>query len=187
MAHTAALTPAVLGAVVLSAEVLVVAVLTAVDPSAAAHVEVALMVEFRTEAVHMVVVRTDMADVAKSKFQDPDLGIHHTPYFAHWFSIIYCLDGLVHDTVAYSQHLLFWECRPDIGDEFACPGKQVFQCFHIVGPHLTLQTGDITAREVAPVSFPQQGGCDDAVLIQFALRLSLHDLTHIIHRLTVSD
>ena len=83
------------------------AVLTAVDPSAAAHVEVALMVEFRTEAVHtvevhMVVVRTDMADVAKSKFQDPDLGIHHTPYFAHWFSIIYCLDGLVHDTVAYS-------------------------------------------------------------------------------------
>ena len=83
--------------------------------------EVAHIAEDLTEVALMV-----MAAIAKSEFQHPDLSIHHTLDFVHWFSIIYCLDGLVHDTMAYSQHLLSWECLLDIGDEFACPGKKVF-------------------------------------------------------------
>ena len=90
-------------------------------PSVEAHVEVpSAVVPTAVEDL------TDTVDAAKSQFQHPHLCIHHALHFVHWFSIIYCLNGLVDDTVANSQHLLSWECLLDIGDEFASPGKQVF-------------------------------------------------------------
>lgn len=88
--------------------------------------EVVPMVAVPMVAALTVVVLTATAVIAKSEFQHSYLCIHHASNFAHWFSIIYCLDGLVNDSMAYSQHLLSWECLLDIGDEFSCPGKQVF-------------------------------------------------------------
>ena len=128
--------------------------------------------------------------------------------------------------MAYSQHLLSWECRLDIGDEFASPGKKVFQCLDIIGPYFALQTGDKATCKTAPVTLTEQRGSQhfqlvglgndaggihrtlqvagqhdidlavfprltqltgltEAILIQFALRLSLHDLIGIIHRFTM--
>ena len=66
----------------------------------AVHTEVAHIAEDLTEVVLMEVVLMVMAAIAKSEFQHPDLSIHHTPDFVHWFSIIYCLDGLVHNAMA---------------------------------------------------------------------------------------
>ena len=39
--------------------------------------------EVHMEEVHMVAALTAMAAIAKSEFQHPHLGIHHTTYFAH--------------------------------------------------------------------------------------------------------
>jgi hypothetical protein len=41
------------------------------------------MVAALTEVDHMEVDLTAMAAIAKSEFQHPHLGIHHTTYFAH--------------------------------------------------------------------------------------------------------
>lgn len=41
------------------------------------------MVAALTEVDHMEVALTAMAAIAKSEFQHPHLGIHHTTYFAH--------------------------------------------------------------------------------------------------------
>ena len=73
-----------------------------------------------------IVVAQEWADTVNSELQHPHLSIHHALYFAHWFLIIYCLDGLVDNPMAYSQHLLSWIGISDISDELACPGKKVF-------------------------------------------------------------
>ena len=73
-----------------------------------------------------IVVVQEWADIVNSEFQHPHLSIHHALHFAHWFLIIYCLDGLVDNPMAYSQHLLSWIGISDISDELACPGKKVF-------------------------------------------------------------
>ena len=54
--------------------------LTAVHTAAAQGVDslAAHMVEVLTEVAHMA-----MAVIAKSELEHPDLGIHHTTYFAH--------------------------------------------------------------------------------------------------------
>lgn len=118
--HAAVVLAAAVPSVVLAAAVPLAEALVEV-PSVEAHVEVpSAVVPTAVEDL------TDTVDAAKSQFQHPHLCIHHALHFVHWFSIIYCLNGLVDDTVANSQHLLSWECLLDIGDEFASPGKQVF-------------------------------------------------------------
>lgn len=47
------------------------------------HMEEVHMVAALTEVDHMEVDLTAMAAIAKSEFQHPHLGIHHTTYFAH--------------------------------------------------------------------------------------------------------
>lgn len=54
-----------------------IAVVRGVD-SQVAHTVVVL-----TEAAHTEVARMAMAVIANSEFKHPDLGIHHTTYFAH--------------------------------------------------------------------------------------------------------
>jgi len=115
--HAVAVASAVL-AVAVASVVLAVADLTAV---ASAHMA-ALTVAVPT-ATAMV---QEWADIVNSEFQHPHLSIHHALHFAHWFLIIYCLDGLVDNPMAYSQHLLSWIGISDISDELACPGKKVF-------------------------------------------------------------
>ena len=120
-----AATSAVLATVDIAAAsaVHVVVALTAV---ASAHMA-ALTVAVPTAVALMgIVVAQEWADIVNSEFQHPHLSIHHALYFAHWFLIIYCLDGLVDNPMAYSQHLLSWIGISDISDELACPGKKVF-------------------------------------------------------------
>ena len=114
----------------------VVAVVSVVHAVAVASVVLAVADLTVAVSVHMVVptavVLTDIvvvqewADIVNSEFQHPHLCIHHALHFAHWFLIIYCLDGLVDNPMAYSQHLLSWIGISDISDELACPGKKVF-------------------------------------------------------------
>lgn len=72
-----------------SAAVLIAAVLAVVSLTAVAdHVEAVRLVAdhaaVRTAvAGHAAAVHTDMADVAKSELQHPDLSIHHSLNFAH--------------------------------------------------------------------------------------------------------
>jgi hypothetical protein len=116
--------------------VLAVAVASAVHAVAVASVVLAVADLTVAVSVHMVVptavalmgivVAQEWADIVNSEFQHPHLSIHHALYFAHWFLIIYCLDGLVDNPMAYSQHLLSWIGISDISDELACPGKKVF-------------------------------------------------------------
>ena len=116
--------------------VLAVSVASAVHAVAVASVVLAVADLTVAVSVHMVVptavVLTDIvvvqewADIVNSEFQHPHLSIHHALHFAHWFLIIYCLDGLVDNPMAYSQHLLSWIGISDISDELACPGKKVF-------------------------------------------------------------
>ena len=112
------------------------AVASAVHAVAVASVVLAVADLTVAVSVHMVVptavalmgivVAQEWADIVNSEFQHPHLSIHHALYFAHWFLIIYCLDGLVDNPMAYSQHLLSWIGISDISDELACPGKKVF-------------------------------------------------------------
>ena len=114
----------------------VVAVVSVVLAVAVASVVLAVADLTVAVSVHMVVptavalmgivVAQEWADIVNSEFQHPHLSIHHALYFAHWFLIIYCLDGLVDNPMAYSQHLLSWIGIFDISDELACPGKKVF-------------------------------------------------------------
>ena len=114
----------------------VVAVVSVVLAVAVASVVLAVADLTVAVSVHMVVptavalmgivVAQEWADIVNSEFQHPHLSIHHALYFAHWFLIIYCLDGLVDNPMAYSQHLLSWIGISDISDELACPGKKVF-------------------------------------------------------------
>ena len=116
--------------------VLAVSVASAVHAVAVASVVLAVADLTVAVSVHMVVptavvlmgivVAQEWADIVNSEFQHPHLSIHHALYFAHWFLIIYCLDGLVDNPMAYSQHLLSWIGISDISDELACPGKKVF-------------------------------------------------------------
>ena len=116
--------------------VLAVAVASAVHAVAVASVVLAVAALTAVVSAHMaaltVAVPTatameqEWADIVNSEFQHPHLSIHHALHFAHWFLIIYCLDGLVDNPMAYSQHLLSWIGISDISDELACPGKKVF-------------------------------------------------------------
>jgi len=47
------------------------------------HTVVVLAEVVHMEVVHMEVVHMAMAVIAKSELEHPDLGIHHTTYFAH--------------------------------------------------------------------------------------------------------
>ena len=114
----------------------VVAVASAVHAVAVASVVLAVADLTVAVSVHMavptavvltdIVVVQEWADIVNSEFQHPHLSIHHALHFAHWFLIIYCLDGLVDNPMAYSQHLLSRIGISDIGDELASPGKEVF-------------------------------------------------------------
>ena len=105
----------------------------AVAAASAVHVVVALTAVASAHMAALTVavptataMEQEWADIVNSEFQHPHLSIHHALYFAHWFLIIYCLDGLVDNPMAYSQHLLSWIGISDISDELACPGKKVF-------------------------------------------------------------
>ena len=123
-------------AVAVVSVVLAVSVASAVHAVAVASVVLAVADLTVAVSVHMavptavalmgIVVAQEWADIVNSEFQHPHLSIHHALYFAHWFLIIYCLDGLVDNPMAYSQHLLSWIGISDISDELACPGKKVF-------------------------------------------------------------
>lgn len=123
-------------AVAVVSVVLAVSVASAVHAVAVASVVLAVADLTVAVSVHMavptavalmgIVVAQEWADIDNSEFQHPHLSIHHALYFAHWFLIIYCLDGLVDNPMAYSQHLLSWIGISDISDELACPGKKVF-------------------------------------------------------------
>ena len=135
---TIAATSAVLATedMVAASAVLAVAVASAVHAVAVASVVLAVADLTVAVSVHMavptavvltdIVVVQEWADIVNSEFQHPHLSIHHALHFAHWFLIIYCLDGLVDNPMAYSQHLLSWIGISDISDELACPGKKVF-------------------------------------------------------------
>ena len=114
-------------AVAVASVVLAVAVASAVHAVADLTVAVSVHMVVPTAVALMgIVVAQEWADIVNSEFQHPHLSIHHALYFAHWFLIIYCLDGLVDNPMAYSQHLLSWIGISDISDELACPGKKVF-------------------------------------------------------------
>lgn len=123
-------------AVAVVSVVLAVSVASAVHAVAVASVVLAVADLTVAVSVHMavptavalmgIVVAQEWADIVNSEFQHPHLSIHHALYFAHWFLIIYCLDGLVDNPMAYSQHLLSWIGISDISDELACPGKKFF-------------------------------------------------------------
>ena len=135
---TIAATSAVLATedMVAASAVLAVAVASAVHAVAVASVVLAVADLTVAVSVHMVVptavalmgivVAQEWADIVNSEFQHPHLSIHHALHFAHWFLIIYCLDGLVDNPMAYSQHLLSRIGISDIGDELTSPGKEVF-------------------------------------------------------------
>jgi len=114
-------------AVAVASVVLAVAVASAVLAVADLTVAVSVHMAVPTAVVLTdIVVVQEWADTVNSELQHPHLCIHHALHFAHWFLIIYCLDGLVDNPMAYSQHLLSWIGISDISDELACPGKKVF-------------------------------------------------------------
>ena len=51
--------------------------------SLAAHMVEVLTEAAHTEAAHMEAAHMAMVVIAKSELEHPDLGIHHTTYFAH--------------------------------------------------------------------------------------------------------
>ena len=92
--------------------------------------------------------------------QDPYFGIVHLCDLVHGLVVIDGLDGFVDDAVAHGQYLLVGVLGADELKEAACPFTQGTYSLDVRWPYDILHVGDITAGEVAPVTFTQQG-CGD--------------------------
>lgn len=140
---------------------------------------------------------------------------------------MYALDGLVHDAVPHSQHLLPRMLLAQEVEKLASSLFHLSNCLDVVGPRAVFQVRNEQSREATPIAFAKQGcrfdgfsmwlgndaasvdgalqiACEEGIdlfaahpfgkfasllhttLSQSSLRLSLHDLVHVVFGLSVT-